>query len=149
MNSRLQRPFCRKFELRYQCPSLSEGLKVRSMSLLEVESPPGASPYVEPTKKISRMEMKDDVLVLYINTDVIDSEGVKIKISFQPSKNEVLVKSLPRFIRVFDYYEPQFEVTQMYTLTPVMPSELCNKLPDLGVCTIVLERQSKLAERFA
>ncbi|GFO06074.1 LOW QUALITY PROTEIN: Cd109 antigen-like, partial [Plakobranchus ocellatus] len=113
--------------------------EVRSMSLLEVESPPGASPYVEPTKKISRVEMKDDVLVLYINTDVIDSEGVKIKISFQPSKNEVLVKSLPRFIRVFDYYEPQFEVTQMYTLTPVMPSELCNKLPDLGVCTIVLK----------
>ncbi|KAK3783698.1 hypothetical protein RRG08_025322 [Elysia crispata] len=112
----------------------------RSMSILAVELAAGYFPDLESLGDnifISLAEVREDTLYVYFDTDVIDSEGVEVRAIFQVKPSGALTKPKPRFIRVYDFYEPQYEASQTYTLKQVGDDEFCSNVGDVGVCAIL------------
>ncbi|RUS90130.1 hypothetical protein EGW08_002097 [Elysia chlorotica] len=112
----------------------------RSMSILAIELPPGYTPDLEGlgmNKYTSRVEVKEDNLYIYFDTDVIDSEGVRVRALFQGTSSGSLTKPKPRSIRVYDFYEPQYESSQTYTLRDVADDQFCNIATNVGVCAVL------------
>ncbi|KAH9510017.1 hypothetical protein Btru_044842, partial [Bulinus truncatus] len=114
-------------------------LESSSMTILEVDIPPGYSPDVDSLKAnqaISLQEIKGDQLIIYFNSDVITTKGVTIKI-WMLSTGGKLTKSLPRAYRAYDYYQPDKELTKIYNLPETPETDFCTKVPDVGLCQFI------------
>ncbi|XP_059163141.1 C3 and PZP-like alpha-2-macroglobulin domain-containing protein 8 [Physella acuta] len=107
--------------------------KPAGLSILEVDIPSGYLPDLDVLSgnpALSLVEVVDDKMMCYFDTGVITIKGLNLTVPLIATGG-VLTKSHPRTYRIYDFYNPDKELTKTYALED---EDFCSKVPTVGVC---------------